>query len=616
MAASSGNVRRGAIERIRYELEPMVILQIFFPVIMLVVFLVMPVAATFLAARYFDLGQLSSAQYWNPWDPTGKGIEIRRLRVGGETITRIIIAGKNYGIILNSLLNAVIVTVVASILGTIVAFVLARYEFPGKKIVRVLAIVPLLVTPFVNAYVIRKVFGFTFQPGGNTISWFLQEVLHLPVDVVVKDLAGVALAQIITFYPIVYLNMFSAFLNIDPNLEEQAENLGARGFKLFRTVTLPLALPGLAAGSTLVFIFSLEDVGAPVAFNFKYMMSYKILEYFQGVEAGGESPVVGMMAVLMLSIALVAFVGIRQYVSLRQYVMLSKGGRWKPRISRPGWKGLLVIYLVVVPLILFTIIPQVGVVVLSLSTRWGSTPLPEGFTLSHFRDIFERPGVFRGILNSLAYSLSAVTIIVLIAVSVSYVTSRLKLRFLTALDTMSTMPMAIPGLVVAYGYFMFFTKVLDIRILDPTVDPLLPIILAYSVRRLPFAARSIFAGFSQVHPSLDEAAMNLGASRARTLATILIPMLLLNIASGTLLSFVYCMGETSVSVTLGMLGGEPTSADHRSPIVGVIYDFISNPRANSPQLAAALGVLLMALQVTTIIIITLVFKQTYAFLGV
>ena len=600
----------GRLTRLRYELDAFTLIEIIFPVFMLTLFLLLPVLSTFEAATKYRLSNLLGESYWNPWNPTGQGVRL----IKGAGYTRIVVEGWNYGVILNSVINAAVVTLAASILGIIVAFVLARYEFPAKTLLRVMAIVPLLVTPFVNAYVIKKIFGPTF--GTNTLSWFLHDILHLPIYIEVRNLAGVTLTQIITFYPIIYLNMFSALLNIDPNLEEQAENLGARGFKLFRTVTLPLALPGLAAGAALVFIFSLEDVGAPIIFGFRDVLSYRIFAYFIGLSAGSKSPEVGALALVMLLIALTVFVGIRQYVSLRQYAMISKGGRWKPRITKPGWKGLLAIYLVVFPIVLFTMLPQLGVITLSLSERWGTSPLPHGFTLSNFAGIIHRSGVFRGIENSFTYSTLAVSIIILVSISVSYVVSRLRIPGMTALDTLATMPIAIPGLVVAYGYFFFFRGIARGTILDPLRDPAIPIILAYSMRRLPFAARSIFAGFSQVHEALDEAAMNLGATRRKVLSSILLPMLLLNIASGTLLSFVYCMGETSVSVTLGGLGGDVGTPNHRGPITMVIYDLISNPRANSIQLAAALGVILMSLQITAIVLITLVFKQSYAFIGV
>ncbi len=597
------------LQKIKHEFDRITLIQFSFSTIILFVFLLLPVLTILLAARYYGVSLLFQTQNIN-FNPTGQLVGITRL--GNTTIIKV--TGLSYGVILNSIINSLIVTIFASLLGILVAFVLARYTFPLKTMLRIMAIVPLLMTPFVNAYVIKKLFGPTF--GYNTISWFLSLITGHDVRLVFSDLAGVTLTQIITFYPIVYLNVYSAMLNIDPSLEEQAENLGSRGFKLFRTVTLPLSLPGLAAGAALVFIFSLEDVGAPIIFGVRELLSYQIYSYFQGVRVGVENPETGALALVMLLLALTVFVGIRNYVSLKQYAMLSRGGRWVPRERRPGIKGLLAIYLIVFPLVLTTMSPQIGVLALAVSERWTQTPFPQGITLNHIADIVRIKGVFQGVVNSLLYSTLAVSLIILLGISASYVVARVRIKGIGILDTLSTMPLAIPGLVVAYGYFFFFHKYFNDTLLDPLRNPAIPIILAYSVRKLPFTARSVFAGLQQTHVALEEASLNLGASRARTLAKIVIPLIALNIAGGAMISFVYCMSETSVSITLGGLGGDVTSPGHKAPITMVMLDLITSGRVESVHLAAALGALLIALQLLVIMIITLVFKQSYAFIGI
>ncbi len=597
------------LEKIRYRLDKVIVFQISFSTIMLTLFLLLPVLTIIAAARYYGVSLIFQKQYID-LHPAGKAVMITHY----DGITFIKITGKSYGVILNSIINSAIVTIFASILGVIVAYVLARYKFRLKNMLRIMAVVPLLMTPFVNAYVIKKIFGPSF--GYNTISWFLSLITHSHIKLMFAGLAGVTLTQIITFYPIVYLNVYSALMNIDPSMEEQAENLGARGFRLFRTITLPLSIPGLASGAALVFIFSLEDVGAPIIFGVRNMLSYQIYNYFQGVIVGVEAPETAALALVMLLIAIAVFIAIRHHVSLKQYAMLSRGGRWIPRERPLGWKGKLAVYLFIFPLVLLTMSPQIGVVALALSKRWTENPFPQGFTLAHIEDIVRVKGVWRGVLNSLSYSTAAILIILVVGLSVSYAVARSKLRGVSVLDTLSVMPLAIPGLVIAYGYFFFFHRYFSNTILDPLRNPALPIILAYSVRKLPFTARSIYAGLQQIHEALEEASMNLGASRFKTLAAIVIPLIALNIASGAMISFVYCMSETSVSITLGGLGGDVTSPNHKAPISMVMLDLITSGRVESVQLAAALGVLLILIQLISIIVITMAFKQSYAFIGV
>ncbi|MFP3268188.1 MAG: iron ABC transporter permease [Desulfurococcales archaeon] len=515
---------------------------------------------------------------------------------------------------MNSIIIAAIVTASASLLGIVVAFILARYKFRLKMLLRIMAIVPLLMSPFINAYVVKKLIGPGF--GYNTLSWVLSHLTGMDLRISFGGIAGVILTQIITFYPIVYLNVFSSMINIDPSLEEQAENLGSKGFKLFRTVTFPLSLPGLIAGAALVFIFSLEDVGAPIIFGIRDVLSYQIYNYFQGVRVNIASPETGALALTMLLISLTVFVLIRRQTSLRQYAMVSKGGRWVPRERRLGLKGKVAVYFVVFPLVILTMLPQIGVFLLAFSERWGSDPLPSGFTITNFIELVEIKGVFRGILNSLLYSTVAVGIIVFLGLSASYVVARLKVRGISLLDYLTTMPLAIPGLIFAFGYFYFFHRYFPNTALDPLYNPALPLILVYSVRRLPFTSRSVFAGLQQTHISLEESSLNLGASRIRTLGYIVIPLIALNIASGAMITFVYCMGETSASITLGGLGGDVSSPNHKGPITMVMLDLITSGRLAGVNLAAALGVLLMCIQIAVIVIITMIFKQSYAFIGV
>ncbi|HID06113.1 MAG TPA: iron ABC transporter permease, partial [Armatimonadetes bacterium] len=435
----------------------------------------------------------------------------------------------------------------------------ARYDFYGRGAVRILALVPLLLTPFVNAFVVKKV----LDPRAGLINWLFHDTLKiLPFRVWVDGLAAVALTQIVTFYPIVMLNVYAALMNIDPTMEEQAENLGARGFMLFRKVTLPLALPGLAAGATLVFIFSLEDLGAPIVFHghplARKLMSFQIYSSFIS-ETGQRSPEIAALSVILLAIAVSGFLIIRKYVSLRMYAMVSRGGRWKPRISKLGVAGHAIVYSFLVPLLLLTSLPQLGVFALALSSKWVGT-FPEGFTVKNMAEVLLNPRVSRFVVNSLTYSAAAMGLIAVLGLMAAYAASRLRIPGISLLDALATMPIAMPGIVVAMGYFYFFSQVFSGTILDPinivAFNPGPLLVIGYAVRRMPFAVRSIFAGIQQVHVNLEEAAFNLGARRFKTVRSVVLPLIALNVLGGVLVSFIYCMGEVSLSIIIGTLNVE------------------------------------------------------------
>ncbi|EEB73261.1 iron ABC transporter permease [Thermococcus sp. AM4] len=721
--------------------EPLVISSYLFPLLYLVFFLIIPVLAM-LAIAFTYNGSISLHWFkeiftWNSdymslpssWDL------VQTVKMPGTGETLYLIEGLDFGIILNSIIVAAFVTLLASIMGTIFAFVMARYEFPGKNVFRILLFIPLLVTPFVSAYVVQQLFS-----EYGLVSSILHALFGFRVRI--DGLAGITLAQAITYYPIVYLNAYASFINIDPSLEEQAENLGSKGFHLFRTVTFPLALPGIAAGATLVFIFSLEDLAAPIVFHSnnlaKKIISYQVFSKFL-YGTGERSPLIAALAIVMLTLAIIAFLGIRKYVGLRQYAMLSKGGRWSPRVRKPRLGQALIIYLVLLPLLVFTITPQAGVVKLAFTQEqrvvtnvtdinaqiigtiypdfnvqlpengvvetskngWffkgevhghsntlgvingslsgfivGKVTIKDGkftvegkvlyadfqgtaskyngtihtqmlgpitgsgtvsagmlnlnsstfkatmfnipvgkkveITAKYVKEMLTTPDVRRYIVNSLTYSAAAVVLIVLLAITSSYATSRFKGALTPVLESIVILPMAVPGIVVAMGYFYFFHQVFPGTPLDPIdpkhFNPAYVLILAYSIRRLPFAARSVYAGLQQVHVSLEEAAMNLGASRWKTITSIILPLISLNVFGGAMLSFVYSMSETSVGITLGSLKMA------NAPITAYMKEIMMSA-VGSVNIAAALGVLLITVQIISIVLVNIITKQKYSFIG-
>ncbi|NJE85789.1 iron ABC transporter permease [Thermococcus sp. CX2] len=594
--------------------EPIVAFSYLFPLSYIALFLIIPVVLMLGVAFIYD-GHFSLEWFrsiltdptYISFRPDGELVKVVP-GPGGETLY--LFEGLDFGIILNSIILAIVVTLATAILGTVFAFVMARYDFKGKNILRILLFIPLLVTPFVNAYVIKKMFAIN-----GVFNYIFHDILGILPLIKVDGLAGVALAQIMAYYPIVYLNAYASFINIDPTLEEQAENLGSKGFHLFRTVTFPLALPGIAAGATLVFIFSLEDLAAPIVFHShpfaKKLISYEIYSSFIN-ELGVTSPKIAALSIIMLVLAIAAFLGIRKYVSLRQYSMISKGGRWKPRVSKPKPWQAAIIYLVLVPLLIFTIFPQMGVIMLAFSEQWSTTPLPQGFTLDWIKMMFTDPQVSSAIVNSLTYAGSAIVLIILLSITSSYAAGRFKGKLGPILESVVILPMAVPGIVVAMGYFYFFSSAFKGTFLDPTnlnaFNPAFVLILAYSIRRLPFAARSTYAGLQQVHVSLEEAAMNLGATRWKTIASVLMPLIYLNVFGGAMLSFVYAMSETSTSITLGAMQPD------KMPMTAYMAEVLRGA-TGSVHIVAAMGVLLIVVQITSIVIVNLLTKQRYSFIG-
>lgn len=605
-----------SLSALRRELDSMTAIQTVVAFSILIVFLIAPIVLM-IGQAFLLRGQLSLSWFMNLLSSpeyvsfTPRGGRLFQVHRGTMYLW-----GYDYGILLNSLIVAFLVTIFCSIIGVVAAMLMGRYRFWGKDLFRVLLLVPLLATPFVNAYVIGKL----FNPRGGLINYVLVDLLHLlPWRLDIDGLVGVTLAQTLSYYPIIFLNVLASLNNIDPSVEEQAENLGARGFRLFRTVTFPLFLPGLAAGAIIVFIFSLEDLGAPIGFIgaranplARKLVSYQVYSSFAEALTGTISPKIAALAVIILLLAVIGFLAIRRYVNLRTYAMLSKGGRWSPRLRTPSLATRIAIILFLILLVTLASMPQIGTVLLA-STNWAiSGTLPTKLTGQYLATLTTNPDVTRAIVNSLIYSGFAVVIMVLVGSSIAYVVSRKNLPGSSVLDVLATIPVAVPGIALAVGYFMLFSSgIFRGSVLDPLLDPALLLVFAYSIRRLPFTTRSVSAGLSQVDKSLEESSMNLGANRPTTFFRIVLPLIIGHILGGSILSFVYSMSEVSTSVTLGAL------REDRVPITFFISQIIYGVAAvGAVSIGAALCVLLMAVQITAMAISNYVLKQKVAFLGV
>jgi ABC-type Fe3+ transport system permease subunit len=307
--------------------------------------------------------------------------------------------------------------------------------------------------------------------------------------------------------------------------------------------------------------------------------------------------------------------------------MISRGGRWKPRVQKPGTLGKLAIYLGVFPLVLFAMLPQIGVVLISIGMLQPYTQgynlvfsIPDNPLLYFEKLLIEDPDVVNYIKNTIVYAGVSIIIAVFLAIAVGYSVSRLKVRYIPSiLDSLATAPLAIPGLVMALGYYFLFITMSSLLpqgigdVLSP-VNPgfaaWLVFIIAFSVRRLPYVVRSVFAGFQQVHEALEESAMNLGASRYRAVFGVIMPLIIGYVLSGALIGFIYMATEVSTSVTFGSIRAD------QAPLTYYMKTTLYGSAGQGTFRVAVMGTLLILIQLIIVIVVVFVFKQRYAFIGV
>ena len=493
----------------------------------------------------------------------------------------------------NSLRLAIGTTTLASLIGVPLAWLSNRFDFPLKKAFSALVLVPMILPPFVGAIGFQMILG---QYGA------LNSLLGLgPVDWLGGGRYwGVILLQSLSLYPIIYLNTAAALANIDHAMDEAAENLGCSGFRKFRRITLPLITPGLFAGGTIIFIWSFTELGTPMIMNFTQCASVQV---FDGLKDIGSNPFPYALILVMLVTSVVIYVVGKVLLGGRSHAMQSKAATTFSETPARGWKGLLVVlpFLAVTGLAL---LPHLGVVLTAFSPPggWYDTVLPQAYTLANFDEALGHSMTVGSIRNSLVYSGLAVGVNILVGLAIAYVVARSDLPVRGAVDALSMLPLAVPGLVMAFGYLSLSSMLANTdavkespllkSIFDIQTNPTFFLVVAYSVRRLPYLVRSAVAGLQQTSVSLEEAAANLGASPLVTVRRITVPLIMANLIAGALLAFAFSMLEVSDSLMLAQ------RMDHY-PITKTIYELFQLI-GTGKVVAAALGVWAMVFLAVTI----------------
>jgi len=500
---------------------------------------------------------------------------------GGFTLDYFIEVFRN-PIYLEGLWNSVQMAVYSTLLTSAIALPLAlltdRYLFPGKSLFSALVLIPMILPPFVGAIGVKQILGQEGSLNALLESLRLIDPAH-PIDWLGQSrLFGVVVMNALHLYPILYLNLVAALANVDPAMEEAAENLGCTGFRKFRKITLPLIMPGFFAGGIIVFIWAFTELGVPLMFDFSRVTSVQI---FSGIKDIGGNPFPFALVAVMLISTVLLYALSKATIGRSSHAMMAKAtsqGGPRPTSLLGGW--LIAAFFAAITFL--AVLPHLGVILVAFSRDWYGTILPDGWTLDHFRQALGHDLTLPSIQNSLKYASLATLIDLVLGIAIAYVVTRTKLPGRQILDAMAMLPLAVPGLVLAFGYLAMTQEGKLFAFMNPAVDPLLILVIAYSVRRLPYVVRSAAAGFQQTSVTLEEAAQNLGCPPFRTLRKITLPLIAANLMAGGLLAFSFAMLEVSDSLILAQ-------KQQDFPITKAIYE-LYNLLGDGRFIASALGV--------------------------
>jgi iron(III) transport system permease protein len=491
----------------------------------------------------------------------------------------------------NSALLAVTTTILATAIALPLALLASSYKFPFKTFFNAAVLVPMILPPFVGAIGVRAIlgregalnamFGSDFDILGNAKFW------------------GVVGVQALSLYPIVFLNTTAALANLDPALDEAAENLGAGWWRRFFKITLPLVRPGIFAGATIVFIWAFTELGTPLMFDYYAVTSVQIFYGLKQVETSAEPYA---LTLVMLGMAIVMYVLGKYFFGRAGYAMYSKASRAGGEKELTGWRGWLAT-LVFAAVFLLAILPHVGVVLTSFTVpgQWYDSVLPTSWTTAHYREALTARDSFGAIVNSLKLSAAAMLITMVAGVVIAYLIVRTQVKGRALLDALCMLPLAVPGLVMAFGYVAMSLRwpfgkdgplgdYVSVLAAEPNPVPLL--IAAYAIRRLPYIVRSTVAGLEQTSGELEEAAMNLGASRFTAVRRVIVPLIMANLIAGGMLVFSFSMLEVSDSMLLAQ-------QKHQFPLTKAIFAFTER-LGDGVYIASAMGVWGMALLTVTL----------------
>ncbi|MEI6561839.1 MAG: iron ABC transporter permease [Verrucomicrobiota bacterium] len=503
---------------------------------------------------------------------------------GNWTLDYVWEIGRNR-VYLEGLQNAALLALASTALTVALAVPLAwladRFEFPAKRTLLALLLVPMVLPPFVGAIGLKQILGqygalnaalthLGFLHNGATIDWLGGSRNG--------RFWGVVLMNTLHLYPILFLNVAAALANIDPAMGEAAENLGCTGWRKFRRITLPLMMPGLFAGGAIVFIWAFTELGVPLMFDYNRVTPVQI---FQGLKELSGNPLPYALVVVTLIAAIAFYAAGKWAVGGKALAMLPKATRAAETRQLGLWPGALCT-LALAGVIALALLPHAGVVLVSFAREWYQSVLPTQWTLAHYQAALGHDLTVPSILNSVKYAGLATVADVFLGIGIAYVVVRTALPGRGLLDTFAMLPLAVPGLVLAFGYLAMTQEGRVFAFLNPTKDPTALLIIAYSVRRLPYVVRSVAAGLQQTSVALEEAAQNLGATPLHALRLITLPLLSANLLAGGLLAFAFAMLEVSDSLILAQRQSD-------FPITKAIYELF-NLLGEGRFLASALGV--------------------------
>lgn len=437
--------------------------------------------------------------------------------------------------ILNSFKVTIVTTALSVILGLPLAYMLRRVKIRGNKIIEILVIISYISPPFIGAYAWIQLLG-----RSGIITKFINSTFHTNFEGV-YGFSGIVLVLTLQSFPLIYIYISGALKNLDNSLNEAAESLGYSNIQRIFQIIIPLIVPTILASALLVFMRVIADFGTPMLIGEGYR-TIPVLIYTQFMgEVGGNDSFAAALCTIFIIVTLVLFL-VQRFVASRYSYSMSA---LKPMSveKSTGFKNILA-HLFVYIITFLAILPQLVVTITSFLETKGGQVYTGKFSLENYKNIFfyKDPVV---IWNTYKMGIVAIILIIIVGVLISYLTVRKKNILTSILDVVSMFPFIIPGSVLGIAFiFAFSNKPLA---LSGTAAIM---ILSFTIRRMPYTIRSSTAIIGQISPSIEEAAISLGASETKAFTKVILPMMMPGVLAGAIMSWITVISELSASIIL------------------------------------------------------------------
>lgn len=436
--------------------------------------------------------------------------------------------------IVNSFVVSIAIALVTLLIGIPFSYFHTFYHIKGANFIFVVSVLCCMSAPFLGAYSWIMLLG-----RSGVITTFFKEHLHITFGSI-YGFKGILLVQALKLFPLVFIYMNGAFKNIDNTLMEASANMGCVGIKRFFSVVMCLAMPTVLAAALLVFMRAFADFGTPMLIGEGYM-TLPVLIYNQYLGENGQdynfAAAISIIAILVT--ALVFF--IQKWATSKFRFSINA----LHPIDKKNPKGLagVLMYVYTYGVTAIAFLPQIYIIYLSFRNCRGSVFLP-GYSLMNYETAIKRLLV-RSIKNTTLLGVGALILIIIFAIIISYLVVRRASIWNNAIDTLSMLPYIMPGAVIGIALLIAFGKKPFALTGTFTI-----MIIALVIRRLPYTIRSTTANLMQIHMSIEEAAISLGASKLKTFSQITVPMMSNGIISGAILSWVAIVTELSSAIIL------------------------------------------------------------------